>query len=160
MKKTLLAAAVATVAAMTACSNNQQEQAAENQESTDTISQQTYTGTLPAADAEAVVYTITFDYPDAQDATTGTYNMEQKYVDKDTSSFKTDGTFTVAPTPKDNTKKYIKLTPKATTDDVAGATPADTLYFLVETDTTITMVSPALEPSANKDLNYTLKRTK
>ena len=44
----------------------------------------TYSGILPAADCAGIRYTLTFDYPDGNNAATaGTYTLDETYLDAD-----------------------------------------------------------------------------
>ncbi len=83
----------------------------------------TYSGILPAADCAGIRYTLTFDYPDGNNAATaGTYTLDETYLDadpadanayKDGRTFKSEGDFTVeAATDATAGKKYIKLVEK------------------------------------------------
>lgn len=102
-----------------------------------------YTGVLPAADAAGVDYTLTLKY---DTDTSGTYDLVQVYQNTDKTTDKTDGTF--ACERKDN-KNYLKLTDSKDTTYVQ--------YYLVDSDTSITLVGADLQPAAS-DLNYTLTK--
>ncbi len=122
-----------------------------------------YTGVLPGADVDQVRYTLTLDYDD-DNATKGDYDLVQTYQQADTTvaagvkdvqNVRSEGDFTIIT--KDGSK-YIKLVPDAKDSD-ASADTADA-YFLIDNDSTITMVNSSLEKSVNTELNYSLTRTK
>lgn len=122
-----------------------------------------YTGVLPAADADGVRYTLRLDYDDDNNYTDGDYDMVATYLvtdsvssvgSKDVTSFQSEGDFKIEERTVDGkVGKYMKLTPKKG----SGETP---VYFVVDSDTTLTMVTENLEPSQNPGLNYTLRLVK
>lgn len=146
----LATAAVAMMAA--SCSGNKAkcddaQCAATEQKSEEVV----YAGLLPAADAAGVQYILKLDYSDAKDSVKGDYDLYEVYLVadsegalKDGVDVTTDGDFSGFE--KDG-KKYLKL---------EGTTP---VYFLVDSDSTITLVNSELEPAAT-DLNYTLNVVK
>ena len=158
MKKTIYVAAAAfMIAGMAACSNKNCEK-----KGTD-IPDQTYTGVLPAADGPGVRYTLKIDYDDDKNNQAGDYDLLETHLGvdslglngvNDSVSFKSEGDFTIM---EQNGKKYLKLM-KDTRDSHPSA--ADALYFLLSTDSTLTMVGADLQPSVSASLNYTLKLVK
>lgn len=119
----------------------------------------TYSGILPAADAEGVRYILTLDYDD--DGSEGDFKLAEVYLSggatresgSDSLTFRTTGDFQVLTgTPQSATQKYIKLVPENDTSD------ANSLYFVIDSDSTITMVSSSLTPAVSSDLNYTLTK--
>lgn len=117
-----------------------------------------YTGVLPAADAMGIVYTLRLNYGTADN---GEYDLVESYLAGDDKSnvsgitvresYSSEGSFTVKKGSGENSgKTYLKL------QNSAGAP----IYFIVNPDTTITMVNESLQPSENKDLNYTLTLAK
>lgn len=112
-------------------------------------SDRAYTGVLPAADVDGIRYTVLLDYDD--EGTGGEYEMVQTYFVSDSTgvsdvaSFATDGDFVVST--NDKGQKYLKF-------EDAGA---GELYFLAETDSTLTMVDASLTPASTNGMNYTLK---
>lgn len=121
-----------------------------------------YTGILPAADAAGILYSLELDYDDDHNYTTGDYDLTETYLlsdsvaaggKKDGSVFKTEGDFSVM---EKDAQKYIKLMPEA-----KHSTPnADNSvrYFLVSSDSTLTLVGSDLKPAEDSGLNYTLTR--
>lgn len=143
-------AAVAALFAMSACSNNNSRNSGK-----ETDDDMVYTGLLPAADTSGVRYTLSLDYDDDKNNSEGDYYLVETYLAKDSTSnetsFKSEGDFTVE---QKEGAKYLRLTADAK-DSSAGA--SRNLYFRVDSDSTLTMVNDSLEPSANPNLNYTLK---
>ncbi len=157
--KLLYVAAAAAMTFMASCSGSNQK-ADENAAATaDTTATETedvvYTGILPAADAAGIRYTLSLDYTD------GDYELTQTYLDfdsispdgyKDGQAFQSEGNFTVEDaTPATAGKKHLRLVSKA-----SESAPADTLYFLIDSDSAITLVGADLQPSETPGLNYTL----
>ena len=157
MKKTFfVSAAAVALLSLAACSGN--KSASDQTVAEETSKNVTYDGILPAADCDGIRYTLNLDYAGDND---GSYKLDQIYliVDKtvpsgykDKASFKSEGNFAVE---SKDAKKYIKLTEAAKPD----ATP-EVMYFLVDSDSTLTMVNADLEVSTSPGLNYTLKLEK
>jgi len=109
----------------------------------------TYTGVLPAADAEGIEYTLLLDYDD--DGKGGDYKLTERYIGVADGTFISEGDFTIH---KDGTKnagkRYLKLVP-----DHSGQT--EVIYFLVNDDSSLTLTNASLQPPAST-LNYTLTR--
>lgn len=148
----LFAAGLMTLAS---CTSNAQK----NAEATDATAEETaeavvneevYTGVLPAADTEGVEYTVNLVY-NADSETDGNFTMTQVYMSEtDPATFESKGDFTVKTgTPQGADQKYFVL--------AAEDAPADTTYFIVTNDTTITLVGGDLTPSAS-GLNYDLTK--
>lgn len=159
MKKTFcMAAAALAVLAMTSCGNcNNKCNKGEK------IDDLTYTGILPAADAEGIRYSLKLDYDDDKNNMEGDYDLVETYLLSDSlavagvrdgASYKSEGDFTVV---EQGGKKYLKLV-KDQEDSNTNA--ASNLYFEVSSDSTLTMVNSELQPAANSDLNYTIKLVK
>lgn len=158
MKKTFyLTTAVLAVISITSCSGTKKS----GSEPAETRSQQeVYSGILPAADADGIKYTLKLDYSSDPDFKSGIYDLEESYLMVDSLSsdgiktIQTDnsnGNFTIFEGEGSNSGKYyLKLVDQA---DSIAATP---VFFLVENDSTITMVNAELEPSPNPDFNYSL----
>lgn len=177
MKKTVFfAASVLALAGLASCSGNNKNC---NNDSTccnaencpagttfdhDGDMMQTYTGVLPAADADGVRYTLTLKYDKDDNFREGDYGMIETFVVadstattgyKDTKSFRSEGDFTVGE--KDG-KKFLRLV-----QDVKDSQPgsnAGPIYLLADSDTTLTMVNAELQPAENSELNYTLTLSK
>ncbi len=159
MKKTIfVSAAAVALLSLAACSGN--KTASEQKATEETSKNVTYTGILPAADTDGVRYALNLDYTSDNE---GSYKLDQTYLVadstaadgyKDKDSFKTEGTFAVE---SKDAKKYLKLTETAKADTTAKA---DVMYFLVDSDSTMTMVNSDLQVSVNPDMNYTLKLEK
>lgn len=125
-----------------------------------------YAGILPAADAEGVFYSLVLDYDDDDNYTTGDFELTQSYLMRDTVAptalqagltSVAEGDFTLGTKgTAAETIKYITLTPKA--KDAIGNADSAPLYFLVNDDNTLTMVSADLTKAENDSLNYTLTR--
>lgn len=154
MKKSIFALASAVVLMAASCSN--EKKAAEATEPVcEEACVEVYSGVLPAADAEGVLYDLKLEY---NEEGVGTYTLNETYMVADTTATNvtvaTEGDFVVEN--KDG-KKYIALTKDATkaTDEEVN----DTIFFLVDSDSTITMVNAELEPAVT-DLNYTLNLQK
>lgn len=111
-----------------------------------------YTGVLPAADVDGIRYTVLLDFDD--DNTGGDYELVETYFVTDSTgvqdveSFASDGDFIVGTGAQG--QKYIKLS-----GDGSGE-----VYFLADTDSTLTMVDASLSPAAASGMNYTLKAAK
>ncbi len=120
-----------------------------------------YTGVIPAADVLGIRYTLGLDYDD--NGQKGDYTLVETYIDgdsastlgyKDVASFASEGDFTVGQ--KDG-KTFLRLT-KDAKDSSAQA--ADVLYFLVSSDSTVTLSNDALDNFSTPGMNYTLKLAK
>lgn len=156
--KLLYVAAAAAMAFMASCSGSNQkadENAAADAATATETQDIVYTGILPSADAAGIRYSLTLDYGD------GDYELTETYLDfdsvspsgyKDGQAFKSEGNFTVEDaTPATAGKKHLRLISKA----AENASP-DTLYFLIDSDSAITLVGADLQPSETPGLNYTL----
>lgn len=125
---------------------------------------ETYTGILPAADVDGIRYTLRLDYNDDHGNTDGDYDLVQSYLVADTAattgfrdsvSFNSKGDFTVETgTGEQAGISYLKLVPDRKYAD------ADTLYFLVSSDSTLTLTNAQLDAPVSSALNYTLTLVK
>ncbi len=160
--KTLTLASAATVLAISlgACSQNN----GKNRVADFNDEDQVYTGVLPGADTDGIRYTLRLDYDDDHNNTEGDYKLVETYLAadslnrtglKDLKSFKSEGDFTVEN--KDG-KKYLKLVQDRKDSSVGSA--EGPLYFLVDSDSTLTLVGENLQISETPGLNYTLKIVK
>lgn len=116
----------------------------------------TYTGVLPAADADGIEYILVLDYDDAK---SGDYVLTEKSMSQDESVFTSKGDFTLhTGTPASASQSYIKLTPDHSdrASDLNSAS-AEVRYFLIDSDSTLTLTGADLQPAAS-GLNYTLTR--
>ncbi len=157
MKKTLLfSAAGLALMSMAACSGNCNK----NGECVKSDIDEVYTGVIPAADTDGIRYTLTLDYDD--EGKDGDYKLVETYIQSDSTSatgysdvktYASEGDFKVE---KKGDKTYIKLI-KDQKDSQAGSVETP-IYFLVDSDSTITMTNNQLEVSQNPGLNYTLKK--
>lgn len=164
MKTTLLTAMAAmTAIAFTSCDNNK----ANNVPPTnDDNKKELYSGILPAADAQATVYTLMLDFDDDHNYTDGDYTMVENVLAGDTidaSGLKelawayTEGDFTKESKVVDgNTVEYIKLIPDP--KETLGADHTTPFYFIVNPDGSLTMVGADLQKSETPGINYTLIR--
>lgn len=144
--KMIYAAAAVALLALGACTPKPADSTAKTDNKTDDV----YTGVLPSADTYGVRYTLLLDYDD--DNNGGDYDLIQTYFNSDSTgiqdvaSFATEGDFTVAT--NNAGQQYLKLS-----GDGAGE-----MYFLAETDSTITMTDATITPVNTPGMNYTLKK--
>lgn len=158
MKKIfLMAGAALAMMSMVACCGDQKSCTANSGCSND--DDKVFVGVMPAADCDGVFYTLALDYDD--DATKGDYKMVEAYLQTDSlaglnvsASYASEGDFTVA---KQGDKTYIKLV-KDQKDSAAEA--SDNVYFIVDSDSQLTMANDSLEVSTTPGLNYSLKLSK
>lgn len=160
MKAIYLLAAAAL--AFTACTGNKEKTVTE--EST-MSGERTYVGVMPAADAEGIRYDLVLTYDDMNGNNDGNYSLTETYLISDSLAtegiengnvFNSEGEFFVMTgTPASASQKYIKMVPKH--DTTASEATPENLYFIVESDSTITLVNESLEPSVTPGLNYSLK---
>ncbi len=118
-----------------------------------------YTGVLPAADTDGVRYTLRLDYDD--NGMKGDYDLVETYLQadslstvgyKDARSFTSEGDFKVE---KKGDKTYLQLIKDQKDSSIGSAeTP---MYFVVDSDSTLTMTNASLEVSTTPGMNYTLK---
>lgn len=163
MRKTIYAlGAVMALFSMASCAGNQDGKCCKSGECKG--GDKVYTGLIPAADAEGVRYSLKLDYDDDKNCTEGDYDLIETYIvgdslsmtgHKDADSFKSEGDFTVMQ--KDG-KTYLKLIQDV--KDSAKGSNAGPIYFLVDSDSTITMVNADLQLAADSTMNYTLKLVK
>lgn len=163
MRKSIIClAASVLIISMGACSTKNCDEgggkACEAASETKIAKSEVYTGVVPAADAMGIVYTLRLDYTTADN---GEYDLVEAYLaggDKSNASgitvkesYSSAGSFTVEKGSGENAgNTYIKL------QNSAGAP----ICFIVNPDSTITMVNESLQPSENKDLDYTLTLAK
>lgn len=154
-----MGAAAMAMLSLAACSNNG---SCNGSTCKDNDKDMVYTGVMPAADCDGVRYTLTLDYDD--DAKDGDYKLVETYIQADTTSmigykdlnsFASEGDFTVN---KQGDKTYLKLV-KDQKDSSANSVDGP-LYFIVDSDSTITMANAELETSTTPGMNYTLKLAK
>ncbi|MDE7380765.1 MAG: copper resistance protein NlpE N-terminal domain-containing protein [Muribaculaceae bacterium] len=160
---TLMATAAFMALSLGACSGEKTAQTGVA-EASNLNEDQVYTGILPAADCDGIRYTLRLDYDDDHNFTDGDYNLVETYLGtdsvsstgyKDLKSFKSEGDFKVEN--KDG-KKYLRLV-QDVKDSSAGSNVGP-LYFLVDNDSTITLVNDKLEVSQEAGVNYSLKIVK
>lgn len=139
---------------LAACQGNCSKNGACNKADMDEV----YTGVIPAADCDGIRYTLTLDYDD--DAKDGDYKLVETYIQADSTSaigysdvktFASEGDFTVN---KKGDKTYLKLV-KDQKDSQAGSAETP-IYFVIDSDSTITMTNADLEIPATP--GYTLKK--
>lgn len=155
----VLAAAALAMLSMVSCSGNKSCKGETCASKCD--KDMVYTGVMPAADCDGIRYTLTLDYDD--DGRDGDYHLTETYLQADTLSatgykdlvtYASEGDFTVN---KQGDKTYLKFV-KDKKDSSAEA--SDDMYFIVDSDSTITMSNSDLEVSAMPGMNYTLKLAK
>lgn len=163
MKKTIMMAAAAlALCGMTACSGSNSGKSSDS-DSTKTecckAEKQEFAGILPAADADGVRYELKLDYTADSTCNAGRYSLDETYLtasssDSSDKKFKSEGSFSIE---KQYGKSYLKLVQDKKEDSASAEAP---LYFLCDTDSTITMVNANLEVPQDSSLNYTLKLVK
>ncbi|MBD5323140.1 MAG: copper resistance protein NlpE [Bacteroides sp.] len=161
MKKAIYAAAAVAMLGLSACTGNTCDSKGCKVDRSD---DKVYTGVLPAADCDGIRYTLKLDYDDDNNYTDGDYDLVQTYIGsdstsmtgyKDISSFKSKGDFTVIKGEGANAgKTFLKLV-----EDAPKGKQGDTMYFIVDSDSAVTMTNADFEmpPSG---LNYTLRLVK
>lgn len=122
-----------------------------------------YSGVMPAADCAGIRYTIKMDFDDDRNYTDGDYDMTQVYLQGDSTAiggvadgktFVSEGDFEVKTgMPGKPDVKYVVMTP-----DKKYAATAPTMYFVIDSDSTMTMVNADLTPSGTPELNYRVTR--
>ncbi len=164
MKKIVLGMAALAALGLASCGGNNKCDNKANCDGKCEDKVEVFTGVLPGADNEGVRYTLNLEYDDDHNCTEGDYKLDETYLVADSTatdgvradkSFKSEGDFTI--TEKDG-KKVYKLVPDAK-DSNAEATLTP-MYFILDNDSTLTMVNAELERSVNPDLNYSLKLAK
>lgn len=160
MKKTIyFAAAALSLMSLAACSGNNKCGDANVADKPD----ETFTGLVPAADGPGIRYTLKLDYDDDKANKAGDYDLVETYVEadsvmkngyRDDVSYKSEGDFTVI---EQNGRNYLKLVKDAKDSNPQASSD---LYFLVDSDSTLTMVNSRLEPAVADSLNYTLRLVK
>lgn len=175
MKKTILmlGAGVALLMGAASCSNNAKSNAdadssctectgdcAECQgcgNSCDSDCDMMFTGVLPGADVAGIRYDLKLDFDKAGNG--GDYKLAESYLKcdagakscSDSVTYKSKGNFTV--NEATGGKKYLKL---VRDDENSSKESAETLYFLCDTDSTLTLTNADLKAEATPGLNYTL----
>jgi hypothetical protein len=168
MKKIFSILAVALgVTSIAACSGN--SKTADNTgDDLKELKDEVYTGVIPAADCDGIRYSLTLAYDTAANDKEGDYSLLETYLQSDTTSttgykdlksFKSKGDFAVIKGEGVNLgKTYLKLT-QDSKDSEAGSA-AGPIYFVVDSDSTITMVNSDFEVSQTPGMNYTLTQAK
>lgn len=165
MKKTILfgLAAIAAAAGLTACNDNAKSCSADGSCAKDGDKEMLYSGVLPAADACGTVYTLKLDYDDDNNYTDGDYTLVENSLTTDSitgaineaATAYSEGDFTKkSKVVGDSTVEYLELVPDA--KDLLGAASNTNLYFIVNADQSLTLVSSDLTKSDVEGLNYTL----
>ncbi len=159
MKKTIFAVALAALA-LTAC--NSKNCCKDNACASD--KQEIYSGILPGADTDGILYTLNVDYDEDDNCLEGDYNLVQTYLAadsvaptgyKDVKTVRSEGDFKVESKKVDGAEvKYLRLIPDM--KDSSPEADSQPMYFVVSSDSTLTMVNSDLKPSENAALNYTL----
>lgn len=154
----------ATIALLAACSNKNCDRNCDSATDCGTNTEAacaksktvTYTGTIPAADAEGIECTLVLEY-DGDDCREGDYVLTERYIGKPDGTFTTKGDFTVGKgTPKGADQAYLKLVPDHTDRASDSKSDSDDVrYFLVDNDSTVTLTTATLEAPAS-GLNYSL----
>ncbi|MBD5289928.1 MAG: copper resistance protein NlpE [Bacteroides sp.] len=123
-----------------------------------------YTGVLPAADCDGIRYTLHLDYDEDDNFMKGDYDLTETYLVSDSTSvggvsdnksFRSEGDFTVN---NKAGKKYLRLV-QDRKDSQQGSAEGP-IYFLVENDSTLTLVNDDLQLPDAPGLNYSLKLSK
>lgn len=153
--------AAAAMIAATACSGHKTPTPVTDPEATAGLSTgndsrtERYTGTLPAADVEGIRYDLTLQYDSDSTDTDGDFHLQQVYIsDTNPATYHIHGDFEVlSGTPASPSQRYLRLISDPDADDA----PADTLYLVVTTDSTLTLTGPDRLPAPSA-LDYTLHR--
>lgn len=155
MKKFIIAAsAMFALVSMGACSNKSASETTDAADEPVGGKTVVYEGVLPAADADGIRYALHLEYDSIAENTSGTYILDQTYLVPDSTNEVTKGAFVVELGAEANAgKSYIRLMPSD------GADKGKSLYFLVSSDSTLTMTNSELEIPTG-DLNYTLTLVK
>lgn len=155
MKKFIVAAsAMLALVSMSACSNKSGTGVASEDTQPAESKTAVYEGVLPAADADGIRYALHLDYDSIAENTSGTYVLDQTYLVPDSTNEVTKGSFVVELGAEANAgKSYIRLMP------ADGADKGEQMYFLVSSDSTLTMTNSNLEVPTT-GLNYTLTLVK
>ncbi len=163
MRKTLMLE-IAAVAALGFVSCNNNKSTCSNAPAKGGDKEVLYSGVLPSADALGSVYTLKLEFDDDHNYTDGDFTMVETTLAADTvaaSGLKdiaasyTKGDFRKETKQVDGTTvEYIRLIPDA--KDALGTPSSASMYFVVNADESLTMVSANLQKSENPDLNYTL----
>lgn len=144
----------AAAMALAACSNSKTcDKNCDKADASDDV-KVTYAGEIPGADG-TYKYDLVMEYDD--NGTKGDYVMTQTVVGQDVAPIVTKGDFKVyTPTNDSKDQKYIQLTPDHNDRaSEAKAASDEVYYFLIDSDSTLTMVGADLQPAAS-GLNYTL----
>lgn len=158
MKKTfLLGLAVVGALGFTACNNSNAAQTKGGDKEV------LYSGILPAADAQGTVYTLKLDFDDDHNYTDGDYTMVENSLASDTiavsglkevaTSYSKGDFRKESKTVDGATVEYIRLIPDA--KDALGTPSGSSLYFVLNSDGSLTMVGEDLQMPAMTEL-YTL----
>lgn len=160
-KTTFMGLAIVAALGFTACNNSN---TATTQVKKGGDKEVLYSGILPAADAQATVYTLKLDFDDDNNYTDGDFTMiENTLVSdtiaasglKETATSYSKGDFRKESKQVDGTTvEYIRLLPDA--KDALGTASASSLYFIVNPDESLTMVNADLKKAENTEMNYTL----
>lgn len=123
-----------------------------------------YSGILPAADAQGVVYSLRLEFDDDHNFSDGEFVMVENSIVVDTSAASglyvaaaayTEGEFRKESRRIDGADiEYIRLVPDSKA--VSAADSASSLYFIINEDGSLTMVGEDLQKSVTPGLNYTL----
>lgn len=160
MKKSIFMTAAAAALVMLGACTTKDYQKGDDTTSTKVDREEVYTGVIPAADCDGIRMTVHLDFDD--DAKDGDFKMVETYFNNDSTAtgttdintFTSEGDFTVG---QKGTTTYYKLVADTTG---APAGPGDVTYFVVDSDSTITLANQDLEVSQAPGMNYTLKVSK
>lgn len=161
-KNVILGLAAAAALGFTACDNSAATSGAA-QSKGDDDKEVLYSGILPAADAQGTVYTLKLEFDSDHNFTDGDFIMIENSLAadsvaasglKEVATSYTEGDFTKESKQVNGaTVEYIRLTPDA--KDSLGTPSGSSLYFILNADGSLTMVSADLEQPAIPAL-YTL----
>ena len=152
MKKVIFFAIVAAVTMIwTGCSETKESKTETPVTAVD--KNDVYAGIMPAADASGINYKLELDYDDDNGNVDGDYDLMMTYLTSDSvgQAFESEGEFFVS---SRDGKQYIRLVPEKQTEAV------DVMYFVIDSDSTITLVDSTLQVTQTPGLNYTLKKVK
>ncbi|MDE6042435.1 MAG: copper resistance protein NlpE N-terminal domain-containing protein [Muribaculaceae bacterium] len=127
-----------------------------------------YTGILPAADVQGILYTVKLDFDDDHNYTDGDFVMVENYLAydsvaasglRDAATAYSEGDFYKESKVVNGQKvDYLRLVPDA--KDGLGVADSAPTYFVMNADGSITLTTQDLTVSTVPGLNYTLTEVK
>lgn len=165
-KKTILGVAAVALLGLSACNNSCDkscDNSCGNTAKDGKDKEMLYSGILPAADAQGSAYTLKLEYDAEDNYNEGDYTLVENTLVADsiaasglkvmTSSYSKGDFKKEVKQVNGNNVTYLQLIPDA--KDALGTPSAASLYFIVNPDESLTMVSADLQTPENAEL-YTL----